>query len=173
MAEDSALIEFKEGVKLLQKGQSAAALERLRNAVQLHHQNPYYISFLGVAMARSERKWPVAVEFCEKALSSKRSEAQLYLNMAEVYVSAGRRDDAIAVLDKGLIYISTDARMKRARANLGKRSSPVLPFLERGHFLNRSLGRLRHRVAGRLGKSQNLGGNSAVAGKSRSFGLSH
>jgi hypothetical protein len=30
---------------------------------------------------------------------------------------------------------------------LGKRCSPVLPFLERGHFLNRSLGKLRHRMA--------------------------
>jgi hypothetical protein len=29
---------------------------------------------------------------------------------------------------------------------LGKRSSPVLPFLERGHFLNRGLGKLRHRL---------------------------
>jgi predicted Zn-dependent protease len=173
MAEDSALIEFKEGVKLLQKGQSAAALERLRHAVELHHQNPYYLSFLGVAMGRSERKWPAAVEFCEKALSSKRSEAQLYLNLAEAYVSAGRRDDAIAVLDKGLIYFHADTRMKRARANLGKRCSPVLPFLERGHFLNRSLGKLRHRVAGRLGKSENLNGSAVTAAKSRSFGLSH
>ena len=155
MAEDSALLEFKHGVQLLQKGRSAEALEHLREAVALPHHNPYFLSFLGVAVARSERKWLAAVEFCEKALSSKRSEAQLYLNMAEVYISAGRRDDAIAVLDKGLIYFNADTRMKRARANLGKRSSPVLPFLERGHFLNRSLGKLRHRVSARRGKSAN------------------
>jgi Flp pilus assembly protein TadD len=155
MAEDSAIIEFKQGVKLLKKGQSAQALEHLRNAVALHHHNPYYLSFLGVAVGRSERKWQDAVRFCEAAISSKRSEAQLYLNLAEVYVCAGRRDDAIAALDKGLIYFSSDTRMKRARADLGKRSSPIIPFLERGHFLNRSLGKIRHRVSGRRGKLAN------------------
>ncbi len=155
MAEDSALAEFKEGIKLLRNGHSAEALEYLRHAVELHSQNPYYLSFLGVAVARSERKWPAAVKFCETALSSKRSEAQLYLNLAEVYVSAGRRDDAIEVLDRGLIYFNEDPRIKRARANLGRRCSPVLPFLERGHFLNRSLGKLRHRVSGHLRKLEN------------------
>jgi hypothetical protein len=41
------------------------------------------------------------------------------------------------------------------RGRLGRRSSPVLAFLERGHFLNRSLGKIRHRVLGRIRKSQN------------------
>jgi predicted Zn-dependent protease len=155
MAEDSALSEFKHGVELLRTGRSAEALEHLREAVALQHHNPYYLSFLGVAVARSERKWREAVKFCETAVSSKRSEVQLYLNLAEVYVSAGRRDDAIGILDKGLIYFHADPRMKRARANLGKRTSPILPFLERGHFLNRSLGKLRHRVSGRRRKLAN------------------
>ena len=155
MAEDSALTEFKQGIKLLPNGHSAEALEFLRHAAELEQQNPYYLSFLGVAVGRAQRKWATAARFCETALSSRRSEAQLYLNLAEVYVSAGRRDDAVAVLDRGLIYFKADARIKRARANLGRRCSPVLPFLERGHFLNLSLGKLRHRVLGRLGKPEN------------------
>jgi Flp pilus assembly protein TadD len=155
MAEDSALVEFKQGIKLLQKGHSAEALGHLRHAAELEQRNPYYLSYLGVAVARSQRKWPAAVKFCETALSSKRSEAQLYLNLAEVYVSAGQRDDAIGVLDRGLIYFNADTRIRRARANLGRRSSPILPFLERTHFLNRSLGKLRHRVLRCMGKSEN------------------
>jgi len=155
MAEDSALVEFKQGIKLLRDGHSADALEYFRHAAELEQQNPYYLSFLGVAVARAQRKWAPAVKFCETALNSKRSEAQLYLNLAEVYVSAGRRDDAVAVLDRGLIHLKADARIRRARANLGRRDSPVLPFLERGHFLNRSLGKLRHRMLGRPRKSRN------------------
>jgi hypothetical protein len=89
------------------------------------------------------------------ALSLRRNEAQLYLNLAEVYVAAGRRDDAVEVLDRGLIQFRADARIRRARANLGKRCSPVLPFLDREHFLNRSLGKLRHRIAGRREKVEN------------------
>ena len=155
MAEQSALAEFKQGIELLRNGKSDEALEYLRHAAELKQQNPYYLSFLGVSVARAQRKWAAAVELCETALSLRRSEAQLYLNLAEVYVSAGRREDAVAVLDRGLFYLRIDARIRRARANLGKRRAPVLPFLEREHFLNRGLGKLRHRVLGRLGKPEN------------------
>ena len=155
MAEDSALSEFKQGIGLLRNGHSVEALEYLRHAAELEQQNPIYLSFLGVSVARAQRKWAAAAKFCETALSMRRNEAQLYLNLAEVYVSAGRRDDAIEVLDRGLVQFKGDARIKRARANLGKRSSPVLQFLERGHFLNRHLGKLRHRLLGRRGKSKN------------------
>ena len=153
MAEDSALSDFKQGLSLLRNGRSAEAIEYLRHAAQLEQQNPLYLSFLGVSIARAQRKWATAVKLCETGLSLRRTEAQLYLNLAEVYVSAGRRDDAVAVLDRGLVYFRADARINRARANLGRRCSPVLSFLERGHFLNRNLGKLRHRVLGRIGKS--------------------
>jgi Flp pilus assembly protein TadD len=153
MAEHSALDEFKQGVKLLRNGQSAEALEYLRHAAELNQQNPYYLSFLGVSVARAQRKWAPAVQLCETALSLRRNEVQLYLNLAEVYVAAGRRDDAVAVLDRGLLYSRLDVRVKRARAQLGKRNSPVLPFLERGNLLNVYLGKLRHRVLGGSRKS--------------------
>jgi len=148
MAEHSALGEFKQGIKLLRSGQSAEAFEYLKHAAELNQQNPYYLSFLGVSVARAQRKWTAAVRLCETAVTLRRNEVQLYLNLAEVYVSAGRRDDAVAVLDRALLYSRLDARIKRARAELGKRSSPVLPFLEREHFLNRNLGKLRHRMFG-------------------------
>jgi Flp pilus assembly protein TadD len=154
MGEDSAVVEFKQGIKLLRDGHPAEAFEYFRNAADSEQRNPYYLSFLGVSLARAQRKWAAAVELCETALSMRRNEAQLYLNLAEVYVSAGRRDDAVEVLDKGLIYFRIDSRIKRARANLGRRGSPVLPFLDRGHFLNRILGKLRYRITGRIGKSK-------------------
>jgi Flp pilus assembly protein TadD len=155
MAEQSALAEFKQGIELLRNGKSDEAVEYLRHAAELKQQNPYYLSFLGVSVARAQRKWAAAVELCERALSLRRSEALLYLNLAEVYVSAGRRDDAVEALERGLLYLRADPRIRRARANLGRRRSPVLPFLEREHFLNRGLGKLRHRVLGRLGKPEN------------------
>jgi Flp pilus assembly protein TadD len=154
MAQDSALSEFKQGISLLRNGHSVEAVEHLRHAAELEQQNPYYLSFLGVSVARAQRKWAAAVKLCETAISLKRSDAELYLNLAEVYVSAGRRDDAVAVLDKSLIYLRVNARIKRARADLGRRCSPVLPFLEREHILNRSLGKLRHSVSGSRGKSK-------------------
>jgi Flp pilus assembly protein TadD len=146
VASKPALTEFKEGLQLLRNGHAASAYEYFRRATESEQQNPYYLSFLGVSVSRARLKWADAVVLCETALSLKRNEAQLYLNLAEVHVSAGRRDDALAVLERGLIYCKADPRIRRARGKLGRRRSPVLPFLEREHFLNRSLGKLRHRV---------------------------
>jgi Flp pilus assembly protein TadD len=153
MADSSGLAEFKQGVALLRKGHSSEAFEYLRRASELKQQNPYYLSFLGVSMARAQGKWTAAVELCKTALNIKRNEAQLYVNLAEVYVCAGRRDLAVETLDSALKYCATDTRIGRMRGRLGNRRSPVLPFLERGNLLNRSLGKLRHHTLKRLRKS--------------------
>jgi Flp pilus assembly protein TadD len=155
MADQPALAEFKEGIRLLRDGHPADAYEYFRRASELDKQNPYYLSFTGLSVSRARQKWVDPVALCETALSLKRNETQLYLNLAEVYESARRQDDAVLVLEKGLIYCKGDNRIARARANLGRRRPPVLPSLDRGHFLNRTLGKLRHRVSGSLRKSEN------------------
>jgi hypothetical protein len=80
------------------------------------------------------------------ALSMKRNEAQLYLNLAEVYTSAGRREEALIILDRGLASMGPQVCIQQARLKLGRRRSPALPFLNRQNFLNRYLGVLRHRL---------------------------
>ena len=150
MPDSSAVSDFKEGVRLLQDGFPTDAYECFHRASELEKQNPYYLSFLGVSMGRAENKWDTAVDLCETALKMKRNEAQLYLNLAEVYRRAGQRDDAIALLDQGLTYFNGDPRFKKARAGLGKRRPPVFSLLERGHVLNRFFGKIRHRILGRL-----------------------
>ena len=40
------------------------ALIHFRNAVDLEKQNPYYISFVGVSLARAERRWTPALKLC-------------------------------------------------------------------------------------------------------------
>ena len=146
MGDSSALVEFKKGIQLLREGYPAEARGRFRRAVELEKQNVYFLSFLGVSEARDQKNWAAAVDLCETALGLKRNEAQFYLDLAQGYLSAGRREEAVAVLDRGLIYHIDDPRITRERAKLGLRRFSVLPFLERGHFLNRSLGKLRHRV---------------------------
>lgn len=95
-----------------------------------------------------------AVELCKTALSMRRNEPQLYVNLAEVYVSAGRRDRAVETLDTAVKYCGTDPSIRRMRGKLGKRRSPVLPFLERSNLVNRRLGELRQRLLKRWRKSQ-------------------
>jgi tetratricopeptide (TPR) repeat protein len=146
------IADFKEGVALLKNGYPQMALSRLRRAFECEKGNPYYLSFLGLSVARAEHRWDQALEFCEIAVHLKRQEAQFRLNLAEVYELAGKRIQAIDTLDAALELFSNDRRLKRARSRMEKRRSPVLSFLNRDHVLNRQLGKLRHRALKRVGR---------------------
>jgi tetratricopeptide (TPR) repeat protein len=105
-----------------------------------------------LSIARAERKWDQASELCEIAVHLEREQVQLYLNLAEVYASAGRRAKALGTLDAALELFGEDDRLRRARRGVERRRSSVLPFLRREHMLNRKLGKLLHRILRRLGK---------------------
>jgi Flp pilus assembly protein TadD len=147
MAETNAITSFKEGVQLLKSGYPQKALPELRRCVELESANPYYLSFLGLAIARSEKKWAEATKLCETALQFKRKELQLHLNLAEVYLLAGQRENAVITLDQAKESFGANARLAKARSRIEKRRAPILPFLDRQHPLNKSLGKLRHRTS--------------------------
>jgi Flp pilus assembly protein TadD len=153
MTETEAFKEFKQGLALLRDNFADKALSHMQRAAQLEKNNPYYMSYLGVVLARSEEKWAEAEKLCDSAVRLKRNQAQLYLNLAEVYATAGRRDDAIETLQAGLKFARRDVRLNLAINRLAQRRPPVFSFLSRRHPLNRQIGRLRHRTLGMFGTS--------------------
>lgn len=144
--------EFKEGVEFLKNRYPEKAFVKLERAFESDKHNPYYISFLGLAIARAQQEWAQASELCEMAVQLKPREIQFHLNLGEVYALAGQRERAIHKLDYALRIFHNDARLEQARSKVEKRNAPVLPFFGREHFLNRELGKLRHRVLASLGK---------------------
>lgn len=142
--------EFKEGAKLLKNNYPQKALVKLQSAFDSDAKNPCYMSFLGVAIARATKNWAQGTELCEKAVQLSPKEIQFHLNLAEVHALAGHRDVALYKLDCAIASLGDDPRLKRARSKLEKRRAPVLPFFGRGHFLNRELGKLRHRLLQRF-----------------------
>jgi len=140
------MVEFREGVELLKNEYPEKALVKLRRAFESDKRNPYYISFLGLSIARAEQNWDYASEFCETAVRLKRKEIKFHLNLIEVYALAGWRERALRKLDNASKLFGDDTRLKRVRAKVVERRAPVLPFFGRSHFLNRELGKLRHRM---------------------------
>jgi predicted Zn-dependent protease len=136
--------EFRSGLAFLRGGDAHRALPHLRSALDHEPSNPFYISYVGVAVAAAEQRWAEAEKLCHSAMRMNRRQAQLYLNLAEVYVAADRKQDAADVLARGLHYAPHDGRLKMALERLKLRRSAVLPFLPRQHPLNRNLGKLRH-----------------------------
>src|SRR5207237_8593412 len=115
MLDTGAFSEFTTGLTLVRDDDGMKALPRMRRAVELDRNNPYYMPYLGVVLARSERKWGEAERLCDSAVRMKRNQAQLYLNLAEVYAAAGRRDDAVDALQTGLKYARRALRPTTAR----------------------------------------------------------
>ena len=146
--------EFTQGVKHLKNGYPSKAIVHFRRAFEVEKQNPYYLSFLGLSLAYAERKWKQAAEMCELAVQLRRKEMQFHLNLADVYSAEGRREKAKDTLDVALQLFGNDERLVRARSLVEKRRPNVLPFLGRGHFLNRHLGKLRHRALKHLNKEK-------------------
>jgi Flp pilus assembly protein TadD len=146
MMDTEAFREFKTGLTLLRDNYVNRALPHMRRAVDLEKNNPYYMSYLGVVLARSEGRWGEAERLCDSAVRMKRNQAQLYLNLAEVYATAGRRDEAVDALQAGLKFARRDVRLTIAMNKLTHRRPPVLGFLGRHHPLNRQLGILRHQT---------------------------
>lgn len=146
MLDTEAFREFKQGLTLLRDEYAFKALPHMRRALELDKNNPYYMSYLGVVLARAEEKWGEAERLCDAAVRLKRNQAQLYLNLAEVYSAAGRRDEALETLQAGLKYARRDVRLTIALNRLVNRRPPIFSFLSRKNPLNRHLGMLRHRA---------------------------
>lgn len=145
-------VEFREGIELLRNEYPQKALVKLQAAFESDKRNAYYTSFLGLAIARAQRKWDKASELCESAVQLNPKEVQFHLNLGEVYALAGQRERALFTLDQALRSFGNNARLKQARSRVEKRRAPLLPFFGRDHFLNRELGRLRHRLLKKQGK---------------------
>ncbi len=144
MIDSQAFQQFRSGLALLRDGDARGALAHLRCALDREPGNAFYVSYVGVALAAAEQKWAQAEKLCRSAMRMSRRHAQLYLNLAEVYVAADRKQDAADVLARGLHYVPTDRRLQLALEHLAMRRRVVLPFLPREHALNRNLGKIRH-----------------------------
>ncbi|HVN08009.1 MAG TPA: hypothetical protein VMV61_03510 [Patescibacteria group bacterium] len=141
---------FRSGLAHLRDGQSFEALSAFRQAASMEPQNPYFLSYYGLALGQAARNWEEAEALCLAALRKRRQIPQLYLNLAELYRCRGRVADAVETLSDGLRYTGRDSRLLDAMAFFGYRRPPVLAFLRRTHPINRYLGKVRHHALGML-----------------------
>lgn len=149
MSHPNALREFKEGIDLMRNHFPHQGLAHLKRAVDLDKVNPFYLSYLGLALATVEGKTLEGEDLCYDAVRKQRNQPDLYLNLAEVYRLAGKKEDAIETLTTGLKLTRHDVRLSVALEKLGCRRPPVLSFLNRKNFLNVKLGKLRHQLSSR------------------------
>ena len=102
------------------------------------------LSFFGLCLALVQRKYKEAIDLCKRALDLEFYNGDHYANLTRVYVAAGNRKKAIETAEAGLKILPEHEELLKARAELGVRSRPSVPFLDRSHPINVSLGHARH-----------------------------
>jgi tetratricopeptide (TPR) repeat protein len=108
-----------------------------------------YRSFYGLSRALSKRPTLEDVKLCEQAAAADHYDPVLLLNLGKVYLRAGKTTRALLTLERGLQLEPEHAELRALYARADRRARPVLPAIGRDHALNRSLGRLRSRLARR------------------------
>lgn len=141
---------FERGRAALQANDFKAAVTALREANRLAPDHAQIRSGLGVAIAHAERDFETARTLCESAAKQEFFNPELYLNLARVYLSVGRRPEALRYLRRGQMIDPGHQAIRDAIHDLGLRRLPILPFLPRRHVMNRMLGSVRSLVVDRL-----------------------
>ena len=105
-------------------------------------------SYLGYAIAREQGRLEEGIRVAKLGVQVDMHQPEGYHLLAETHLIAGDRRSAIGVIEDGLLVDASNPELTDLKARLGNRRRPVLRFLPRRHFLNRWLGKIRHRLLG-------------------------
>jgi len=130
--------QWKEGLAVLGK-----VAEADRQGAELHGQ---FYSYLGYGIARYERRVKEGLALCEHSIKLQFYEPENYVNLARVHLLARNRRKAVTALTQALNLNASHPGARALAREIGWRQRPVIPFLSRGNFLNRILGRMRHQL---------------------------
>ncbi|HEX9457698.1 MAG TPA: hypothetical protein VGA84_01060 [Thermoanaerobaculia bacterium] len=102
------------------------------------------LSYFGLCLALVEKKIKPSIDLCKRAIELQFYNVDHYANLARVYTAAGNRKKAFEILEQGSKTHPDDESLLAVRRELGIRSRPPVPFLERSNPINISLGQARH-----------------------------
>lgn len=102
------------------------------------------LSFFGLSLAVMQKKFKPAIDLCKRAVDLEFYNGDHYANLARVYLTAGNRKKALETIEQGLKLAPGHDYLLEVRESMGVRSRPAVPFLDRSHPINVSLGQSRH-----------------------------
>lgn len=102
------------------------------------------LSYFGLCLALVQKKYKPAIELCRRAIDLEFYNGDHYANLVRVYIAAGQRKKALDTAESGLKNAPESESLLEARRQIGIRARPAVPFLDRSHPINVTLGQARH-----------------------------
>jgi hypothetical protein len=147
MAASSALTGvLKHGIECCRRGDWNEGLRHLGQIAERGETGlpGLFYSYLGYGIALREQRVNEGLTLCRHSIKVEFYQAENYLNLARTCVLAKDRKGSVKAVRDGLKIDPHHPELLVLYQDLGIRGLPVLPFLDRRHFLNRILGRVRH-----------------------------
>lgn len=145
-SDHKALLE--RGRDLLGAGHHREALACFEEVLRLEPADAAALSHRGLCLGLYEGRAADGIADCRRAVDLEFYRADHYLNLGRVLLAAGRKREAVQTFRQGRTVDPRHPAILRELEGLGVRRRPVVPWLPRGHFLNRHLGRFRARLGG-------------------------
>jgi tetratricopeptide (TPR) repeat protein len=147
------LIEFIDsGIEHCRAGRWEKGADYLGYVAERSHsdlsQASLYLSYLGCAIARVQKRQKEARALCEHAVKVEFFQPENWANLADVMLLSEDRGEAMKAVQQGLEIDSQNERLNALHQKLGSRRRPVLGFLDRSNPINHLLGRLRNDISG-------------------------
>ena len=134
------------GIDLCREGDWQEGLYWLTHSMQSETLPGLGLAYLGYGLAKHRAQHKRGLELCRRAIDLDFYRAETYVLLAKTHLLLGDRRAAFDTLGRGLQIDPTDSELMTLRRKLGERKQPILRFLPRNHILNRTLGKLRHRL---------------------------
>jgi hypothetical protein len=104
------------------------------------------LSHFGLTLVLVEGDRQRGIRFCEEAVRRGPVTSELLINLARALVQTRNKEHAVRALRKAHELAPDDPRVQGEFLSLGLRRPPLFPFLPRGFFLNKWIGRLTWRL---------------------------
>jgi tetratricopeptide (TPR) repeat protein len=155
--------EEKDLMRILgQSGRPEEALKKLHRAVlsymgpeaslvvldkeKLHTVPVEVLSYYGLCLALVENRVQEGLTLCKVAVERDMLRPDFYRNLGKVYLKANQKSRALQTFRKGLQLTDKSSELAKELVKHGIRRKPTFSFLPRGHFLNRYIGLMMHRM---------------------------
>ncbi len=103
-----------------------------------------FYSYLGYGIALCQKRVDEGLKLCQHSIKVEFYEVENYVNLARTCLLARDRRKAVRAVLGGLKIDPHHPELLVLYRELGIRSLPVLPFLDRQNPVNQLLGRIRH-----------------------------
>ena len=131
-----------QGIDLAEAEKDLEGAHRIfLQAYQMDPSSAKINSWLGYTTAIVERKVQKGLDYCRKAIESHIPDAYFYRNIGKCYLLQNNKRGAIGAFAKGLQIDKGNRQILNEWKALGFRRKVPLRFLDRGHWLNKKIGK--------------------------------